>query len=60
MSDDELAMAYADGELDPLAAKRFEARLAEEPALAATVEAHRALHARLRDDHACDRHVDAL
>jgi hypothetical protein len=47
MTDDETAMAYADGELDPIAAKRFEARIAAEPALARLVDAHRALRARL-------------
>jgi anti-sigma factor RsiW len=47
MTDDELAMAYADGELDALAAKRFEARMAGEPALGEAVAAHRALRARL-------------
>lgn len=43
--DRELAMAYADGELDMLTAKRFEKRMAEEPVLAELVERHR----RLRD-----------
>lgn len=47
MSDDELAMAYADGELDALAAKRFERRMADEPDLAAAVAGHRALRERL-------------
>ena len=41
MTDDELAMAYADGELDPLAAHRVEGRLAREPALAEAVAAQR-------------------
>jgi len=47
MTDDELAMAYADGELDALSAMRFGKRIAAEPELAAAVEAHRALRARL-------------
>jgi hypothetical protein len=47
MTDDELAMAYADGELDALAAKRFEKRMAEAPELAAAVEVHRTLRTRL-------------
>lgn len=47
MTDEEAAMAYADGELDALAAKRFERRMATEPALAVAVEAHRALRARM-------------
>ncbi|MES2444599.1 MAG: anti-sigma factor [Pseudomonadota bacterium] len=47
MTDEELAMAYADGELDAIAAKRFERRMAAAPELAAAVEAHRALRARL-------------
>lgn len=45
--DDATLMAYADGELDPLAAKRVEQALAADPALARTVEAHRALRARM-------------
>jgi hypothetical protein len=48
MTDDELAMAYADGELDPIAARRFEQRMATEPALAEAVEAHHALRAQLQ------------
>ncbi len=48
MTDDELAMAYADGALDPIAAKRFEKRMADAPALAKAVEAHRRLRARLQ------------
>lgn len=47
MTDDELAMAYADGELDAISAKRFEKRMAAEPDLAAAVEAHRALRTTL-------------
>ena len=45
--DDEMLMAYADGELDPLAAKRVERAIAADPALAAKVAAQRALRARL-------------
>lgn len=40
---DELLMAYADGELDPLNAKRVEKAVAADPALAKVVEDHRAL-----------------
>lgn len=46
--DPETLAAYADGELDPLAAKRVERAMAEDPALAEEVERHRALTARLR------------
>lgn len=46
--DPETLMAYADGELDPLAAKRVEKAIAADPALAAQVERHRALAASLR------------
>jgi anti-sigma factor RsiW len=53
--DDELLLnAYLDGELDPLEANRFEARLASEPALAAEIEAYRLLRAALRSDLAED------
>lgn len=53
--DDELLLnAYLDGELDPLEASRFEARLASEPALAAEIEAYRLLRAALRSDLAED------
>jgi hypothetical protein len=45
--DAEMLMAYADGELDPLAAKRVERAIAADPALAETVEAHRALRRQL-------------
>lgn len=45
--DPEMLMAYADGELDPLRAKRVEKAIAKHPALAAKVEAHRALRATL-------------
>lgn len=46
--DPETLAAYADGELDPLAAKRVERAMADDPSLAAEVERHRALAARLR------------
>ncbi|MGN5376506.1 anti-sigma factor family protein [Sphingomonas hankookensis] len=46
--DPETLAAYADGELDPLSAKRVERAIADDPALAAEVERHRALTARLR------------
>ena len=45
--DDDMLMAYADGELDPLAAKRVERAIEADPALAETVAAHRALRQRL-------------
>lgn len=47
MIDRETLMAYADGELDPLSAKRVEKAIAAQPELAAQVMAHRALRARL-------------
>ncbi len=47
--DDEMLMAYADGELDPIAARRVERAIAEDPTLAEAVAAHRALRARLGD-----------
>lgn len=47
MPDDEMLMAFADGELDPLAAKRVERAIAADPALAEAVAAHRALRARI-------------
>ncbi len=43
----EVLMAYADGELDPLAAKRVERAIADDPALAQQVERHRALRQRI-------------
>lgn len=46
--DSETLMAYADGELDPVAAKRVETAIAADPALAAQVEQHRKLSASLR------------
>jgi hypothetical protein len=42
-------MAYADGELNPIEAKRIERAIAADPALAEQVERHRALAASLRD-----------
>ena len=45
--DDAMLMAYADGELDPLTAKRVERAIAADPALADVVAAHRALRTRL-------------
>ena len=45
--DPEMLMAYADGELDPLSAKRVEKAMAADPALAERVAAHRALRATL-------------
>jgi hypothetical protein len=44
----ETLMAYADGELDPVSAKRVEKAVAADPALAEQVEKHRALKATLR------------
>jgi anti-sigma factor RsiW len=53
--DDELLLnAYLDGELDPLEAGRFEARLASEPGLAGEIEAYRLLRSALRSDPAED------
>lgn len=45
--DPEMLMAYADGELGPIEAKRVERAIAEDPALAEEVERHRALRAAL-------------
>jgi hypothetical protein len=45
--DDEMLMAYADGELDPLAAKRVERAIVADAALAEAIAAHRALRARI-------------
>ncbi|MGK6319135.1 anti-sigma factor family protein [Sphingomonas sp. DT-204] len=45
--DPETLMAYADGELDPVAAMRVERAIAADPALAAEVAAHRRLRARI-------------
>jgi len=53
--DDELLLnAYLDGELNPLEARSFEARLASEPALAGEIEAYRLLRSALRSDLAED------
>ena len=49
-----LLNAYLDGELDPLEARSFEARLASEPALAGEIEAYRLLRSALRSDLAED------
>ena len=48
----EMLMAYADGELDPLNAKRVERAIAGDPALAREVERHRALRQRISDSFA--------
>ncbi|WP_066826798.1 anti-sigma factor family protein [Sphingomonas mali] len=48
----EMLMAYADGELDPLNAKRVERAIASDPALAREVERHRALRKRISDSFA--------
>lgn len=45
--DAELLMAYADGELSPIEAKRVERAIAADPALQAQVDAHRKLRAML-------------
>jgi hypothetical protein len=45
--DPEMLMAYADGELGPIEAKRVERAIAEDPALGEQVARHRALRARL-------------
>ncbi|MEH3046202.1 anti-sigma factor family protein [Sphingomonas adhaesiva] len=45
----EMLMAYADGELDPIAAKRVERAIADDPRLGDEVARHRALAARMRD-----------
>lgn len=45
---DEMLMAYADGELDAEGVSQVEAALAEEPALARRLAAHRALKAQLQ------------
>ncbi|WP_149195088.1 anti-sigma factor family protein [Luteimonas suaedae] len=45
--DDEMLMAYADGELEPADAARVAASIAADPALGARLERHRALRARL-------------
>jgi len=48
----EMLMAYADGELDPLNAKRVERAIAGDPGLAQEVERHRALRKRISDSFA--------
>jgi cytochrome P450 len=48
----EMLMAYADGELDPLNAKRVERAIAGDPALAQEIERHRALRRRISDSFA--------
>jgi hypothetical protein len=48
----EMLMAYADGELDPLNAKRVERAIAGDPALAQAVERHRALRERISNSFA--------
>ncbi|MEK9210124.1 anti-sigma factor family protein [Sphingomonas sp. 2378] len=48
----EMLMAYADGALDPLNAKRVERAITENPALADEVERHRRLKARLASAYA--------
>jgi len=45
---DEMLMAYADGELDLVARAEIEASMARDPKVAAAVERHRALAAKLR------------
>jgi cytochrome P450 len=47
-----MLMAYADGELDPLTAKRVERAIASDSALAQEVERHRALRKRISDSFA--------
>jgi anti-sigma factor RsiW len=46
--DPEMLMAYVDGELDPIAAKRIERAAEGDPALAGEIARHRQMHARLR------------
>ncbi|WP_267432503.1 anti-sigma factor [Sphingomonas sp. GM_Shp_1] len=48
----EMLMAYADGALDPLSAKRVERAIAENPALADEIARHRRLKARLASAYA--------
>ncbi|MEZ0497395.1 anti-sigma factor [Sphingomonas sp. IW22] len=47
--DPETLMAHADGQLDPIEARRVEQAIAADPALAEQVERHRVLAASLRD-----------
>jgi hypothetical protein len=49
MTEEEEFFAWLDGELPPAEAKRVEARVAADPALAAEAEAHRAMTAGLRE-----------
>jgi hypothetical protein len=58
--DDEILMAFADGELDPIAAKRVERAIASDPALAATVAKHRLLRQTLTDAYPLDGRPDPL
>lgn len=46
--DPEMLMAYVDGELDPIAAKRVERAAEADPALAEEIARHRRMRARLR------------
>jgi len=50
--DDDMLMAFADGELDGVEAARVEQAVAADPALAARVEAHRALRERVAGHYA--------
>lgn len=50
--DDDVLMAYVDGELTPVQAKALEAAMATDPGLAAAVQRHRALRDGLRDAYA--------
>lgn len=50
--DPETLMAYADGELDAVTAKRVERAMADDPALAQEVEQHRALAGRMASSYA--------
>lgn len=45
----DMLMAYADGELDPISAKRVERAIADDPLLADQVERHRRLRAMLEE-----------
>src|SRR5438552_18929958 len=57
---DLLLNAYFDGELDAVAARRFEAQLASEPDLAADLARLKQLRGKLRADIAEDLPPDAL
>jgi hypothetical protein len=52
--DHETLMAFADGELDPITAKRVERAIASDPAIAATVAAHRLLRQKMTDAYPLD------